>query len=1015
MCLLLAAGWDGASGAIRVETSANAAETWTPSAASVTLRHFKHDRWTRDDGAPVMIQNIIQTPDGFLWLGSTDGLWRFDGLSFERVSAPHGSLQENAGVTALTLSSKGELWVGFGGNAGVGVYRGGRLIDMGMPNPPRQVIGLLENSNGAMWAFWGGGGHRMWRFNTRWDVIDDAVQLPPGQIVSSARSGNGSLWAAVWNPEKADAGLGVLRPGARRFTWLGGAYEHPRLSVDRHGGLWVADRKGVRKIEAAGGKPVEIGRVYPPIADSRLPRLAFDRFGGIWAATGINGVARIARNAGGVAERFTIADGLASHAPFSAFVDREGSIWIGGDGGLDRFRFANVTMDRSVPVDTLKGIALASADDGTVYVMSNRALYQIAPGRAPVERLKGLDTDVLCRGNRGSVLLVQRGKIIAFGPQGRRDVSDAPKALAAECAVDGSDRLWVTLENGSNWWRDTRGWHQASRGSPDDLGNVLATNRGVIAMQYDRDTIGVVSGDRLRRYPVGRFGFGSASSIDAAGAGFIITMPRGIVLLQDGRMRALDAARYPWLARQRTVLSVPGGESWLYRQGVSRVSTAALERAFAEPSRHLNRRVFDFRDGLIASPQHPAFSGPQAVSGSDGRIWIATDGGLAVIDSTRIVENPVPPPVKVSGLAVPGAFYRDPANLVLPKGTSSVRISYVALSLAVPQRVRVQYRLGGVDDDWVDAGLRRDVDYSNLGPGLYRFQVRAANDAGVWNRHGAALDFTIPPTFTQSLLFKLLCGAIAVAALWGFYRLRLRAVADQIRLRMAERLDERERIARELHDTLLRSVQSLILRIHLTTTTMSPQAPERGALADALREAEQTVAEGRRRVLGMRPRTTDGIEQMLRDILQAQAFEDGVTRQVSITGTPRPLTADAIDQIEGIAQEALVNMMRHARATTVEIRLAFHAQILAVHFRDDGVGIDPFILRDGTRYGHFGLIGMRERVRKLNGELILDAAPGGGTEVTIVIPAASAYADASLRLRLVSAIKRWRNRCAKGR
>jgi hypothetical protein len=217
------------------------------------------------------------------------------------------------------------------------------------------------------------------------------------------------------------------------------------------------------------------------------------------------------------------------------------------------------------------------------------------------------------------------------------------------------------------------------------------------------------------------------------------------------------------------------------------------------------------KDGLPGPPQQNGTR--DLVRGGDGRIWLLTLEGVAWIDPARIARNALPPPVSIRALTVNGQVRRDPRDLTLPKGASKLQIDYTALSLSIPERVRFRYRLDGVDKDWVEAGGRRQAFYTNLKPGRYRFQVVAANNDGVWNDKGAVLAFEIPPTFVQTSLFRTLCVLALIGLLWGLYALRLRQVSDRIHGRLQDRMAERERIARELHDTLLQGIQGLMLRL----------------------------------------------------------------------------------------------------------------------------------------------------------------------------------------------------------
>jgi signal transduction histidine kinase len=314
--------------------------------------------------------------------------------------------------------------------------------------------------------------------------------------------------------------------------------------------------------------------------------------------------------------------------------------------------------------------------------------------------------------------------------------------------------------------------------------------------------------------------------------------------------------------------------------------------------------------------------------------------------------------------------------------------------------------LEGVDDGWVDPGTRREAFYTGLKPGSYRFRLMAANDDGVWNRRGATLEFEIPPTFFQSWPFRLLCGLLALGLLWLAYSLRLRAVSNRIRQRLIERMDERERIARDLHDTLLQSVQTLTLRFQMAVDDLREEEPARRHLEQSIDRADQVIAEGRDRLRDLRP-VEDGadIAVILSAIVARQRFDPAIEISLATVGTPRTLDPLVLDETARIAGEAIFNVWRHAGAKRVEIEIGFRASF-SVRVGDDGMGVDPEILNKGGRQGHFGLPGMRERAKKLRGELIIRRRPEGGTEVMLMVPGAVAYGTG--KGRLMARLLRWR-------
>jgi signal transduction histidine kinase len=382
------------------------------------------------------------------------------------------------------------------------------------------------------------------------------------------------------------------------------------------------------------------------------------------------------------------------------------------------------------------------------------------------------------------------------------------------------------------------------------------------------------------------------------------------------------------------------------------------------------------------------------VQGGDGRIWIATETGTLWMDPRRIVRSDVLPGVAITSIAYEGHLARDPVSLALPAATSNIEIDFAALSFVDPKAVSVRYMLEGYDAGWIDPGARRQAFYTNLPPRDYRFRVIAANADGAWNRTGAAVSFEIPPTFLQSYWFLALCFALTVLLFWLAYRLHMAQVASRIRTRLEERIGERERIARELHDTLLQSVQGLVLRFQSVANRMPPGEPSRVHLESALRSADEVIVEGRNRVRDLRAGDTSGDPLAnLQELADAAGFDPPVPIRIVVEGRPRQVHPLVAAEIRRIAGEALFNIARHARADSVDVAITYGDRQLGVQIRDDGVGIAPSVLAQGSKEGHFGLIGMRERAERIGGALLVDSAAGKGTDVTLTLPARLAYAE----------------------
>jgi signal transduction histidine kinase len=480
-----------------------------------------------------------------------------------------------------------------------------------------------------------------------------------------------------------------------------------------------------------------------------------------------------------------------------------------------------------------------------------------------------------------------------------------------------------------------------------------------------------------------------------------------------------DGARFVsvWGASGHAFTGISGivetetGDLWLNGNiAISHISHLEVEHALRDPSYQPQYEIFDYRDGLMgtATQIRPT---PTAFESSDGRLWFATTAGVVSIDPDRIKRNPLPPPVTIWSIGSGDQQYENlSADLRLPIHTTNLQIDYTAGSLTVPERVHFRYKLEGSDRDWQDVGNRHEAVYTNLGPGGYTFRVVAANNDGVWNNTGATIHFTIAAAFNQTKLFYALCALLCLVTLHALYKVRTRQVAAQVRGRLEARLAERERIARELHDTLLQGVQGLMLRFQAVAGRTSQHDPARSLLMEqALERADQILGEGRDRVRELRATAQDEVD--LPRALAAEGEQLSITHlaqfRVSAEGARRDLHPIVREEVLLIAREALGNAFRHSGAKHIEAEVSYGDSVLHMRIRDDGRGISAEVLDTGRKPGHFGLLGMRERAGKIRAQLKIWSKSGAGTEIDLQVPAEVAYRRSPTASRRTWTILRW--------
>lgn len=964
-------------------------------AVTAGIEGFKHSSWTPEQGAPGNVVGITQSREGYLWLASAEGVYRFDGLSFERIPLPRDNRFANAIPTSIFRDRAGTIWVGFNQNAGAAIYRSGRLVPVPMLDAPPSILKFAQTRDGAIWASWGGQGNRLFRYlEGKWQLMDPVVALPPGEIASMATTADDSLWVSLGQSREVGS-LARLPWGASRFVTEPDRVGFTMLGRAPDDALWISDIIGTRRVRDRLGKAVPGDRDFAAVPGAAVPSLAFDRRGGIWGTTRGVGLFRIDPAAAVPLERLQAGRLLTSDATIETFVDREGSVWVATDAGLDRYRPVAIARIPLIPPDVQDGLKMAGADDGTVFVAAAHRLYAIAPGAPGRVVRDGVGrVGALCPAIGGGVWAVHAGRVTRYGSGEGVGYALPPDRMApTSCAEDRDGRLWLDGE-GAIWTGNRGSWRRIP----------AALAGGVLDIVPDPNGAGVFvntgAADLLRLTPdtqshisAGQLGIGPVATLWSSGVGTYASGAGGIARIQGGKVQRIGTAANPWLAGVRGMAQGNDGAAWfLARLGIVRIAARDLEQGFATPGAAIAHRTFDAHDGYETRGQAISFRGAQVASAGDGRVIVATRAGPLVVDPSLLEANTLPPPIHIRSLSAGGTRWRDPSGtMMLPEGTHTVQIEFAVNSLAVPSRNAAYFRLEGQAGEWTAAGSRREATYTNLSPGRYVFHVIGVNADGTWNREGQTLAFEIPATFLQSWKFKLICLAAALALLWLAYRIRVRVLARQIRSRLLDRLRERESVARDIHDTLLQSIQALMLRFQFAIDGLPDNHQARPDLDDAMDRADAVLAEGRDRLRDLR-RTegSDDPEAALREIARRQLAGTAITAAVRSIGTARPIDVVAWDELASIASEVLFNVARHAHASDVSVELHYRPGGLMLRIADDGIGIPAEIAREGRR-GHYGIPGMRERAARFGGTFAIERRREGGTQVAVTAPAAMVY------------------------
>jgi signal transduction histidine kinase/ligand-binding sensor domain-containing protein len=1003
----------------------------------VQIDQLHHTAWTADNAGIGEIRQIVQTSDGFLWLlTSDDRLLRFDGIRFEPIETAMAGLLPTGehswdDVFSLEAVPEGGLWIGHA-RSRVDLLKNGQVHTFStqgcFPNEP--IERMVQDHDGVLWMETARGLGRLQ--DSQCSSVGPGWGYSGGEPIAMLVDRGGTLWV-----KSQDGRLFFLRHGAKVFGInVSGSGDSKTdgasvLAQALDGSIWQASLSGIQRIlQGRDDRPGIRPPILGPHADSM--RILFDRDGALWFAMS-DSLHRIpypdrlvpwqpkggekdltpSVKADGSSQTFTVDQGLSSNVIWDIFQDREGNIWTATSAGLDRFR-NNAFIRAPLHPTRQAQLTFAAGERGTVWAAGWDGPVFNLGDRVLSTHSRDENTSALYRDPAGVIWVGTLGKSIwrssgsgfvrAGWPPGEGET------YVRAMSLDHAGGLWVSLATGGIFRLADGVWTRQN----DRLG--IQTNRPVSAIVTDDrgriwfDTSGmlcVLDGDEVRKFDhANGIANSYSTSIEVKGPHTWLGGLYGLALLINNHSQVIKGVGGEVFHVTTGIIELSDGDVWMNTgSGAVRISAAEVQKVIREPAYEVQFERFDTLDGLDGKATYwiPV---PTAIAGLDGKLWFSTNKGVYWVDPERTARhrNLEPPPVYITSITSAGKRFPISDKLQLPVHTDSIQIDYTALSLAIPERVSFRYRLEGVDRQWQDAGIRRQAFYTNLSPGNYRFQVIACNEDGVWNDAGAALRFVTSAAWYQTLWFRCLCALAIFGTLRSLYLLRLTKATADINARLSERLKERERIARDLHDTLLQSFQGLMLHFQRARNLL-PARPVEAVqrLETALERAEEAIAEGRNAIRDIRSSAlvdSDFARAMTalgEELSAGDVRENLATFNVVVEGSVKPLDPILRDEIYRIVREALTNAFRHAEAHHIEAEIAYGEKLFRVRIRDDGKGVDAKVLDQGERPGHWGLPGMRERAEQVGGQLEVWSEAGAGSEVELSVPGSVAYRTSSSR------------------
>jgi signal transduction histidine kinase/ligand-binding sensor domain-containing protein len=958
------------------------------------ISQYGHSVWRVQDGyfggaAP---RTITQTTDGYIWVGTSEGLYRFDGVRFVRWESPFGEELPSSYVFSLLGARDGSLWI----STLLGLAHLVKdQLTVYHKNEAWITQQIIEDKEGKIWF-------RGMRLDDRARYVCQALET--GVHCYGSKEGLGF-------------GGGAFVQDAFGYFWVGGPKtlvkwrpggskisQQLRVVVDRglvmevlpesDGSAWV----GMEGAGRGGGLQRMIYGTLTPFLAPKLNGetievnvLLKDRQGNLWVGT-TQGVYRIR---GTDVDHYGIAEGLSSDYVMGSgiFEDREGNIWVVTPRGLDMFRDLRVrSISKLEGLDNDDVESVAATRDGTVWIGSKR-LQLLGPHGVsfkPGKELSGTQVTTTFIDHAGRLWAGMNRKLFVYEQGGFREITKedgSDTGMAVGITEDSEHNIWVEATGRPGALLLIQDFKVRKEFPPPEVPlarRIVADPRGGI-------WLGLMTGDlaRYRDGQINTFSFGDhpkspVMALMVSSDGSILGATGfGVVGWKDGKKQTLDVRNGLPCKAVNGLIADDAGNLWLYAQcGLIKIGNDQMQLWWEHPDRKLTLRVFDTFEGV--QPGLGQFN--NSTKTPDGRLWFANGNVVQVIDPAHIPENTVPPPVDISALVADHRAYTVGSAIRLPPLTRDLEIDYTALNFVAPQKVLFRYMLEGHDAGWQDAGTRRQAFYNDLRPDHYRFRLIACNNDGIWNDSGATLDFSIAPAWFQTKWFFVLSVLSGLMLVWAFFRLRMRQMQKSISARFNERLAERTRMARELHDTFLQTLQGSKLVADDALEASSDPVHMRRALEQLSAWLERAIHEGRAALNSLRTSTaqTNDLAEAFKRAAEESRMKSRMEVSFSVTGHSKEMHPVVRDEIYRIGYEAIRNAYTHSNGNRLEVSLRY-GKDLAVCVSDNGVGIDPTVADQGKN-GHFGLQGMRERAARIGGKLLIVTSPDSGTKVTIVVP-----------------------------
>jgi ligand-binding sensor domain-containing protein/signal transduction histidine kinase len=965
--------------------AAAAARVQAPKGSEVTTQYSRRV-WQSADGLPEdFVQCLARTSDGFLWIGTSGGLVRFDGLRFTVFNRENQPAFEDDSFYSLSTSQDGSLW---GGTEGGGLvrYKDGSFkvfgAAAGLTNGFVRVV--FEDRQRNIWVGTDDG-----LFRLQGDLlarVDGGGNIPRVAVHSICQDSQGRLLIG-------GSGLLILKgPEAAYYRSTEDQADNSIRTIRQtaDGAIWIGTISGLRRLpDGISGNPFASPRMISGVNISVL----LDSHEQLWIGTYGQGLMRFQD---GLIEKLSAPSALPHNNVLYLLDDGEDDIWVGTQGGLLRLSpsaASTITTLDGVPqsINTIyqdpRGPLLVTALNGRLFQVSDQ---QLVPVRL-AGNLETLPIRNVFRDTQGTLWMGTDGqgvvRVTSSGPVRYTIKQGLVNDFVRAFCEDGDGSIWIGTDGGLSRYRDGE-----FKNFNTDTGLAYSSIRHLL-MDHDGNLwIGTDGG--LDRFSSGRFvadpllkrlrGLKIWCMYEDSDRGLWIgTHGAGLFLLKAGSLTQFTIRQGLPTNKVHFIAEDAGGNLWMSTpSGIVSVSRRDLEALPEDSSDKLAVQVYGTSAGLNTNQMNGGVQ-PAGAMSATGELWFpSAQGAVRIKPDLRTWGGA--PPVLIEQLLADDEALSPGAAASLGPGRGKLEVRYTAIRLRSPERTRFKYWMEGFDHDWTDAGLRRVAYYTNLPPGNYRFHVLAYEIDDPRHTSEQVLSIQLRPHFYQAEWFLALCGVVTVALAWGLYRLHLR----NIRQRFTAVLDERGRLAREMHDTLIQGCVGVSALLEAASSALGVSSKLSNDLLDRARsEVRTAVDEARAAVWNLRNTSERGqdVVKTVSRLVQQMSTEAGISVRFSSTGTPVALGAECEWSLLMIIREALQNAIRHGRPTSLTVTLDFCDERLSVDIEDNGCGFQP-AAGGSSNGGHFGLIGMRERAERLGGEFVVASGCGTGTQVRLRLP-----------------------------